>query len=57
MQFAYFGYSKRSPLSKCNVFTELNKKKGSPSDKAIRRWLKQFQETGTVLHRNGAGRC
>jgi hypothetical protein len=23
---------------------------------AIRRWLKQFQETGNVLHRKGAGR-
>jgi heterodisulfide reductase subunit C len=27
-----------------------------PSDKAIRRWLKQFQETGSVVHRKGAGR-
>jgi arsenate reductase-like glutaredoxin family protein len=27
-----------------------------PSDKAIRRWLKQVQETGNVLHRKGAGR-
>jgi transposase len=27
-----------------------------PSDKAIRRWLKQFQETGNVLHRKGARR-
>jgi hypothetical protein len=27
-----------------------------PSDNAIRRWLKQFQETGTVLRRKGAGR-
>jgi hypothetical protein len=26
------------------------------SDNAIRRWLKQFQETGCVLHRKGAGR-
>jgi transposase len=26
------------------------------SDNAIRRWLKQFQETGTVLHRKGTGR-
>jgi hypothetical protein len=30
--------------------------KDSPSDNAIRRWLKQFQETGSVLHRQGAGR-
>jgi hypothetical protein len=30
--------------------------KVTPSDKAIRRWLKQFQETGYVLHRKGAGR-
>jgi transposase len=30
--------------------------KDSPSDNAIRRWLKQFQETGSVLHRKGAGR-
>jgi hypothetical protein len=27
-----------------------------PSDNAIRRWLKQFQETGSVLHRKGAER-
>jgi hypothetical protein len=27
-----------------------------PSDNAIRRWLKQFRNTLTVLHRNGAGR-
>jgi hypothetical protein len=30
--------------------------KDPPSDNAIRRWLKQFQETGSVLHRKGAGR-
>jgi hypothetical protein len=31
--------------------------KAPPSDNAIRRWLKQFQETGSVLHRTkGAGR-
>jgi transposase len=30
--------------------------KGPHSDKAIRRWLKQFKETGSVLHRKGAGR-
>jgi hypothetical protein len=29
--------------------------KAPPSDNAIRRWLKQFQETGSVLHQNGAG--
>jgi hypothetical protein len=28
--------------------------KNPPSDNAIRRWLKQFQETGSVLHRKGA---
>jgi hypothetical protein len=27
-----------------------------PSVSAIRRWLKQFQETVSVLHRKGAGR-
>jgi hypothetical protein len=27
-----------------------------PADNAIRRCLKQFQETGSVLHRKGAGR-
>jgi transposase len=27
-----------------------------PSDKTIRRWLKQLQETGSVLHRKGTGR-
>jgi transposase len=26
------------------------------SDITIRRWFKQFQETGSVLHRKGAGR-
>jgi hypothetical protein len=26
-----------------------------PSDNAIRRWLEQFQETGSVLHRKGGG--
>jgi hypothetical protein len=30
--------------------------KDPPSDKAIRRWLKQFQETGRVLHRKGTRR-
>jgi hypothetical protein len=25
-----------------------------PSDNDIRRWLKQFQETGSVLHQGGA---
>jgi hypothetical protein len=30
--------------------------KDPPSDKAIRRWLKQFQETASVLHRKGVGR-
>jgi hypothetical protein len=30
--------------------------KDPPSDNAIRHWLKQFQETGSVLHRKGAGR-
>jgi hypothetical protein len=29
--------------------------KDSPSDNAIQRWLKQFQETDCVLHRKGAG--
>ncbi|GBL72709.1 hypothetical protein AVEN_127946-1 [Araneus ventricosus] len=28
-------------------------KKDPPSDNAIRRWLTQFQETGSVLHRKG----
>jgi hypothetical protein len=52
----YFGFSKQSPLSKRNVVTELNMEKIHPSDNAIRLWLKQFQETGSVLHRKGAGR-
>jgi transposase len=30
--------------------------KDPPSDNAVRRCLKQFQETGIVLHRKGAGR-
>jgi hypothetical protein len=30
--------------------------KEPPSDNAIRRWLRQFQETDSVLHREGAGR-
>jgi hypothetical protein len=28
-----------------------------PSDNAIRRWLKQFQEIGSGLHRQETGRC
>ncbi|GBN51747.1 hypothetical protein AVEN_55021-1 [Araneus ventricosus] len=31
-------------------------KKDPPLDNSIRRWLTQFQETGSVLHRKGAGR-
>ncbi|GBM44411.1 hypothetical protein AVEN_128272-1 [Araneus ventricosus] len=31
-------------------------KKDPPSDNSIRRWLTQFQDTGSVLHRKGAGR-
>ncbi|GBO29604.1 hypothetical protein AVEN_2744-1 [Araneus ventricosus] len=31
-------------------------KKDPPSDNSIRRWLTQIQETGSVLHRKGAGR-
>jgi hypothetical protein len=30
--------------------------KDPPPDKAIRRWLKQFQETGNVMHRKRVGR-
>ncbi|GBN91302.1 hypothetical protein AVEN_30476-1 [Araneus ventricosus] len=30
-------------------------KKDPPLDNSIRRWLTQFQETGSVLHRKGAG--
>ncbi|GBM66622.1 hypothetical protein AVEN_109028-1 [Araneus ventricosus] len=30
-------------------------KKDPPSDNSIRLWLTQFQETGSVLHRKGAG--
>jgi hypothetical protein len=30
--------------------------KDLPSDNAIRRWVKQSQETDSVLHRKGAGR-
>lgn len=30
--------------------------KDPPSDNAIRRWLKQFQQTGSVLQQKGAGR-
>jgi hypothetical protein len=29
--------------------------KDPPSDNAIRLWLKQFQGTGNILHRKGAG--
>ncbi|GBN60650.1 hypothetical protein AVEN_254379-1 [Araneus ventricosus] len=31
-------------------------KEDPSSDNSIRRWLTQFQETGSVLHRKGAGR-
>jgi transposase-like protein len=44
-------FRNESPLSKCNVVTELNME-----DNAIRRWLKQFQDTASVLHPKGAGR-
>jgi transposase len=30
--------------------------KDPPKEQSLRRWLKQFQETGSVLHRKGAGR-
>jgi hypothetical protein len=30
--------------------------KDPPTDNAIRHWLKQFQETGSVLHRRGTER-
>jgi hypothetical protein len=30
--------------------------KDAPSANPIRRWLKQFTGTGTILHRKGAGR-
>jgi hypothetical protein len=36
--------------------TSLQNSVDPPSDNAIRRWLKQFQETGSVLHRKGVGR-
>jgi hypothetical protein len=38
----------------CRYRTQYGKE--PPSDNAIRRWLKQYQETGSVLHRKGAGR-
>jgi hypothetical protein len=47
-------FSKENPLSKSNVFTE-QYGQDPLSDNAIRRWLQQFQETGNVLHRKGAG--
>jgi hypothetical protein len=34
----------------------IQREKNLTSDNAIRRWLEQFQETGNVLHRKGAGR-
>jgi hypothetical protein len=45
---AYFGC--KNAMSLQNLLW-----KDPPSDNAIRRWLKQFQETGRVLHRRGAG--
>jgi hypothetical protein len=54
---AYFGFTKQSPLSKCNVVTyRIQYGRDPASDNAIRRWLKQFLESGSVLHRKGAGR-
>jgi hypothetical protein len=44
-------FPEKSPLSECSVVTELNYRKDPPSDNAIRRPLKQFQETGSVLRR------
>jgi hypothetical protein len=55
-QCAYCGFSKQSPLSKRNVVNRTQYGKAPPADNAIQRWLKQFQETGSVLHRKGAGR-
>jgi transposase len=40
--------------TQCRYRTQYGK--APPSDDAIRRWLKQFQETGSVLRRKGAGR-
>jgi hypothetical protein len=51
-----FGFSKQSPLSKRNAVTEPSMEKDPPSDNAVQRSLKQFQETGNVVHRNGTGR-
>jgi arsenate reductase-like glutaredoxin family protein len=38
------------------IKTQHHYRKDPPSDNAIQCWLKQFQETGSVLHRKGAGR-
>jgi hypothetical protein len=45
----------KSPVTVNSRFMrEFNK--DPPTEQSLRRWLKQFQETGSVLHRKEAGR-
>jgi hypothetical protein len=41
--------------TQCRYRTQYGK--DLPPNNAIRRWLKQFQKTGNVPHRKGAGRA
>jgi hypothetical protein len=43
-------------LTKSVIKTQRRYGTAPPSDNAVRRWLKQFQETGNVLQRKGVGR-
>jgi hypothetical protein len=49
-------FFERKPVIKMQRRYRTQYWKVSPSDNAIRRWFMQFQETGSVLHRKGAGR-
>jgi hypothetical protein len=49
-------FFKTKPVIKTQRCCRTQYGKAAPSDNAIRRRLKQFQGTGSVLHRKGAGR-
>jgi hypothetical protein len=50
------GFFETKPVIKTQRRYRTQYGKAPPSDNVIRRWVKQFQETGSVLHRKGAGR-
>jgi hypothetical protein len=51
----FWGFQTKSVIKmQCHCRTQYEKDR--PLDNLIRRWLKQFQETGSVLHRRRSGR-